>query len=304
MTSLLSSSFALSASLTAVMVASGCGGSGKNMTDAMSKELQPTSLLPSSSTIVFSMNFEKGLKAQLAKRHMAKFQDAIPPSVAEIKEKCGIDILGGDVKKVTAGVEEPDKKETVFLVADSKFTKGQFDECVVKLGATVTEKAPLVEYTQKGRKYLAYWPTESVSVFSLDQEGPPSDFSGVMNGGLTPDLEVQKSKTNTDAVFWVLGRVPPESVEKMPGVTHFRLSVDGDDTLIINAALVHDTEDNANVTREKLDQQMGMSAMVLGSAAKNIVVDRNGVDVTVSATFTEAELDTIIKTIGVMAGAQ
>ena len=278
-----------------------CGGGNKiaNTAQGIAAGPQPVDFLPGGSSIVMGIDFEKGLKAKIAQSHLDKLRAETPKSVADLKAQCGIDLFGGDVKNVTVGMEDPNKQETVFLVSDNKFEQKTFDECIAKMGATVAQRGKLVDYKQAKREYVGYWPNSTTSVFSFDGK---ADFTGVMNGGLNQEMLGLKAKTNTDSIFWVMGKIPPEAAGNIPGATHFRLSIDGDDTVTFSAAVVFDTQENASTSKAKLDQQMGLSSMVLGEAAKNIVVGQSGNDVTIDATFTEAEIENIIKTVMTMAG--
>ena len=127
-----------------------------------------------------------------------------------------------------------------------------------------------------------------------------------VSAGLTQAITFEKGHA-TRAIFvatqtdtqQTLTNVDPETGAsgQMPGAERMRLSIDGDAEVDIDGAVIFADEAKATEAKGQIDQQMGMASMVLGEASKKIKIGQSSTAVTITATFNEADVEQITKSI-------
>ena len=272
---------------------SGTGASSKAAASAISH-------LPKDSTMVFGISVVRGLKAKMLQPVLEKAKKDMPPELAEVKEKCGIDMLDGGIKSATVAMKDPNDQKSVFAAISTSFNKEDMASCMTKMGGKVEEQGKLIAYTTKdGDKTTAFWAEDNMMIVNPSGNATEADFAPVFAGGLDKNAELSKlmGDTKTSSVLWFAGVLPAEASGQMPGAERMRLSIDGDAEVDIDGAVIFADEAKATEAKGQIDQQMGMASMVLGEASKKIKIGQSSTAVTITATFNEADVEQITKSI-------
>ena len=291
---------AVSAALLFTVSSVGCKKSGEGEKGSSgSAEAQVSSVLshlPKDSTMVFGMSVERALKAKMLQPLLEKARADVPPEFAKVKEVCGIDMMDGAIRSVTAAMKDPEDQKTVFAALTTSFSKKEMNECVTKMGGKVEEKGKIVVYTDgEGKPITGYWAEDNLLIVNPTDDATEADYAPVFEGGLDKNTELNAlmKDTNTGAVVWFAGMLPAEAGSAMPGAEKMRLSIDGDTKVDINAAMIFADAEKAATAKAGLEEQMGMAGMILGAAAQKIKVGNEGTAVTITADFTEEDVKQI-----------
>lgn len=218
------------------------------------------SYLPKDSSAVVGVGWSKATKSELFKKYQDKVLAKAGDELAEMKEKCGIDMIADMSNIVVAVGANPQDEDAIVAGIKGKFDQKKIEECVTKMGGKVEGTV----YTDdKGEPLNAFWASSDTVILS---KGLTADeIKALVSGGSVKDnkdLMELIGKVDSGAAFWLAGMVPAELAGQMgpmgtpPKAGYLSLNVtSGIDAKV---GLLFNSEDEAKGLSTMIDMGINM----------------------------------------------
>lgn len=245
------------------------------------------SYMPKDTSAVIGISWSKARSSDLFKKYEAKIMTGdAAKKAADMKEKCGIDIMA-DLKTVVVSMGKDIQDESDVIVA----IKGNFDQpkveaCITKMGGTVEGGV----YTTDGEPMNAYWPAADTMLFAKGLTA--EQMKAATAAGTVKDnapLMALIGKVDSGATLWGAGMVPPEAGAMMGGMgkppTGAHLTVNVDSGVNATVGMDFTSEDDAKGMASMITMglSMGKGQPGMKEILEGISSEQSGSVVTIKA---------------------
>jgi hypothetical protein len=248
--------FALSAVALAAMALvpfSACQKEGGGGASGSSGDM--LSYMPQDSSVIVGFSVKKATTSALFKKHQDKIMANASKELAEMKEKCGIDMMADMNSVVIAVGQNLQNPDDAVIGVKGNFNQKKIEDCVTKMGGKVEGS---VMTSPDGDIMNAFWAAKDTILIS---KGKTADAIKASKEGKSvkqnKDLMTLIGKVDSGATLWVAGTIPPEVGGMMGGMggtppkSGF-LSLNIDSGVDAKIGMIFNTEDEAK----------GMSTMI------------------------------------------
>ena len=253
------------------------------------------SYMPTDSSIVVGFSVTKATKSELFKKYQDKIMADAGKEMAEMKEKCGIDMMTDMSNVVIAMGKNMQDPDSAVIGVKGNFDQKKIEECVTKMGGKVEGT---VMTSPDGDTMNTFWASSDTVLIS---KGLTSDAIKAHKDGKSvkenKDLMELIGKVDSSATLWVAGTIPPEAGGMMgamggtpPKSGYLTLNVDSG--LDAKVGMIFNSEDEAKgmSTMIEMGINMGKQQEGMKDILGNVSSSQSGNNITIKAKITGAQL--------------
>jgi hypothetical protein len=251
--------------------------------------------LPQDSSVIVGFSATKATKSRLFEKYQDKILAGAAQDMAEVKEKCGIDMMA-DMREVVVAVgKDIQNPDSAVIAVKGNYDRKKIEGCIVKMGGKIEGT---VMTSPNGKVSNMFWVANDTILIS---EGRTSDeLKGVKEAGnVTQNKELMElvRKVDSNATFWVAGTIPPEVAGVMGGAgtppNSGYLGVNLGDAIGAKAGMIFNTEDEAKgmSTMIEMGLNMGKQQPEMKGILDAVNSTLSGSTVTINAKLTAAQVD-------------
>jgi hypothetical protein len=252
------------------------------------------SYMPKDSSIVVGLSWSKATGSELFKKFQDKILADAKDELAEMKEKCGIDMVADMSNVVVAVGKNMQNPDDAVIGIKGKFDQKKIEECVTKMGGKVEGTV----YTDdKGEAMNAFWASSDTVLISkgLTADKIKASASGA---SVKDNKELMEliGKVDSGATLWVAGTIPPEAAGMMgpmgtpPKSAYLSLNVTSG--LDAKVGMIFNSEDDAKglSTMIEMGLNMGKQQPGMKEILDNVSSKQSGANITINAKITGEQL--------------
>lgn len=231
----------------------GGGGASGSSSDMLS-------YMPKDSSVIIGFSVKKATSSALFKKYQDKVMEDAGKELAEMKEKCNIDMMA-DMNSLVVAIGDIQNPDNAVIGVKGNFDQKKIEECVTKMGGKVEGS---VMTSPDGDIMNAFWAAKDTILIS---KGMTADAIKASKDGASvkqnKDLMELIGKVDSGATVWVAGMIPPEAAGMMgpmggtPPKSGY-LSLNIDSGVSANVGMVFNSEDEAKAMSTMLEMVMGM----------------------------------------------
>lgn len=258
--------------------------------------------MPKDSAAVIGISWSKARDSALFKKYEEKLMTGdAADEAAEMKEKCGIDMMA-DLKTIilAPGKSMQDDEKDVTVAVKGNFDKAKVEACITKMGGTVADGV----YTKDGKPINVYWPSADTIV--LSPKYSVEQLKAFASASVKDNAELMAliGKVDSGATIWAAGMVPPElgamtgGMAKAPTGAYLTLNINSG----INATLggVFESEDDAKGAAGALNMVLPMAKQQAAGMLDDISSEQSGKSIILKAKISGEQINKLVSMTGGM----
>jgi hypothetical protein len=251
--------------------------------------------LPQDSSIIVGFSATKATRSKLFVKYQDKILASAAQEMAEVKEKCGIDMMA-DMREVVVAVgKDIQNPDSAVIAVKGNYDRKKVEGCIVKMGGKIEGT---VMTSPNGKVSNMFWIANDTFLIS---KGRTSDeLKGFKEAGnVTQNKELMElvGKVDSNATFWVAGTIPPEVAGAMgpmgtPPNSGY-LGVNLGSAIGAKAGMTFNTEDEAKgmSTMIEMALNMGKQQPEMKDILDAVNSTLSGNTITINVKITGAQVD-------------